>query len=382
MRLSDFTSPAGQIINTLEGHQAFLPRPLPPELDLRPMLDPLGEAVQLLGELRGAARRTENPYILIEPLQRREALTTSAMEGTHTSIENLILEEEELGTKRDENSRETFNFVSAMRLSINNLQKYPISHRVIRDAHARLLSGLSNERGANKRPGEYKQHQNWIGGGREIKNARYVPPPPEHTQRCMDDIEKYVNRGNVGVIQKVVDLAIVHYQFEAVHPFGDGNGRIGRMLITLMAMQSELLDLPILFLSPYLEQHKDEYIDRMYNVTTRSEWNEWLRFFLQATNATCRNTIAKIDDLISMQKDFKERAGKAGRSSKLTETVDMLFRTPVLTVAKVMDQHRITYRAAQLILEKLVKAGILVERLNSSPKYYVAQEIVAATNRD
>jgi Fic family protein len=263
MRTEDFISPSGQIVQTLEGHKAFVPFKLPPQIDLLSLINPLGEAVQLLGELRGAARRTENPYVLIEPLQRREALTTSAMEGTFTSIENLVLEEENVGGRRDENSRETFNYILALRHAVVGLQKYPISHRIIKEAHTRLLSGLSNERGANKRPGEYKQHQNWIGGGRDIKNARYVPPPPELTQGCMDDIEKYVNREDVGVIQKVIDLAIVHYQFEAVHPFGDGDGRIGRMLVTLMAVQSELLDLPILLLSPHLEKHKDEYIDLM-----------------------------------------------------------------------------------------------------------------------
>jgi Fic family protein len=382
MRTEDFISPSGQIVQTLEGHKAFVPFKLPPQIDLLSLINPLGEAVQLLSELRGAARRTENPYVLIEPLQRREALTTSAMEGTFTSIENLVLEEENVGGRRDENSRETFNYIVALRNAVAGLQKYPISHRIIKEAHARLLSGLSNERGANKRPGEYKQHQNWIGGGRDIKNARYVPPPPELTQGCMDDIEKYVNREDVGVIQKVIDLAIVHYQFEAVHPFGDGNGRIGRMLVTLMAVQSELLELPILLLSPHLEKHKNEYIDLMYNVTTRSEWTEWLKFFLTAINATCRDTIAKIDTLIALQKDFKNRAAQAGRSSKLIETVDMLFNSPVTTVPRMMERHKITYRAALLIIEKLMDVGILQERANTTPKYFIAPEIIAATNRD
>jgi Fic family protein len=382
MKTDDFISPSGRIIQTLEGHKAFVPFKLPPNVDLLPLINPLGEAVQLLGELRGAARRTENPYILIEPLQRREALTTSAMEGTFTSIESLVLEEENVGDRRDENSRETFNYIIALRHAVAGLPKYSISHRIIKEAHTRLLSGLPNERGANKRPGEYKQHQNWIGGGRDIKNARYVPPPPELTQECMDDIEKYVNRENVGVIQRVVDLAIVHYQFEAVHPFGDGNGRIGRMLVTLMAMQSELLDLPILLLSPHLEKHKDEYIDLMYNVTTRSDWTSWLQFFITAIIETCRDTTEKIDMLITLQKDFKNRASRAGRSIKLIETVDMLFNSPVTTVPRMMERHNITYRAALLIIEKLIEVGILEERTNTSPKYFIAPEIIAATNRD
>jgi Fic family protein len=381
MNLEDFTNPSGEIIHTLEGHKAFLPRILPPNLDLVKLINPLGETIQLLGELRGAARRTENPFILVEPLQRREALTTSAMEGTHTSIENLVLEEENLSSTRDENARETFNYVMAIRNAIRNLEKYPISHRVIKEAHIRLLSGLSNERGANKRPGEYKQAQNWIGGGRNIANARYVPPPPEKTQICMDDIERYINRENTSLVERVLDLGVVHYQFEAVHPFGDGNGRIGRMLITLMPMQNGLLDLPLLYLSPFLEQRKDEYIDLMYAVTTKSAWTEWLQFFLEALKSTCKDTIEKIESLISLQMEYKQRVASIGRSAKLPETVDRLFRYPSTTIPNTMEKLDVTYGAAQSIVKKLVLAGILKEVVDTYPKRFIAHEIMAISNR-
>jgi Fic family protein len=381
MNLSDFSNPPGEIIKTIEGYKAFVPRVLPPAIDLLKLIEPLGETIQLLGELKGAARRTENPFILIEPLQRREALTTSAMEGTHTSIENLVLEEEDVGGARDENARETFNYIIAIRGAIRNLEKYPISHRVIKEAHAQLLLGLSNERGANKRPGEYKQNQNWIGGGRNIANARYVPPPPDRTQECMNEIEKFINRDQSSVIQKVLDLALVHYQFEAVHPFGDGNGRIGRMLITLMPLQSGLLNLPILYLSPYLEKHKDEYIDLLYAVTTQSAWVEWLAFFLKAIQSTCSETVQKIDSLIALQKDYKERATMIGRSAKIPETIDSLFRTPVTTVPRTMAKLEITYNAAQTIIEKLTTAGILTEVQGTYPKRFVAHEIMNISNR-
>jgi Fic family protein len=382
MNLSEFTNPSGEIIQTIEGYKAFLPHNLPPEINLLELIEPLGETIQLLGELKGAARRTENPFILIEPLQRREALTTSAMEGTHTSIESLVLEEEDVGGANDENARETYNYIVAIRGAIRNLEKYPISHRIIKQAHVRLLNGLSNERGANKRPGEYKQTQNWIGGGRNINNAQYVPPPPDRTQDCMDDIEKYINRNQTSVTQKVLDLALVHYQFEAVHPFGDGNGRIGRMLITLMPLQNGLLNLPILYLSPYLEKHKDEYIDLLYAVTTRSAWVEWLAFFLKAIQSTCVDTIQKIDSLIALQKDYKERASKIGRSAKIPETIDSLFRTPVTTVPRTMEKLDITYNAAQTIIEKLTKTGILTEIQGTYPKRFVAQEIMNISNRN
>jgi Fic family protein len=381
MKTADFTKPAGEIVQTLEGHQVFVPARLPPSIDFNMVMDAAGDALRLLGELKGAAKRTANPFIFVEPLQKREALTTSAMEGTHTSMENLVLEEENLSGKRDENARETFNYIVASRKAIAHLDKLPISHRIIRSAHVDLLHGLTPERGANKRPGEYKQAQNWIGGSRDIKSARYVPPPPERTQACMDDIEQYINRGDQSDIRSLLDMAIVHYQFEAVHPFADGNGRIGRMLITLMSIQSKLVDLPLLYLSPHLEQNKDEYIDRMYAVSTRSEWVEWINFFMNSISATCRETISKIDRLLALQSSYRERAASVGRSAKLLETVDLLFHSPATTIPKIGERHGITYRAAQQIVEKLLSVGVLAERSNHHPKYFVAEEILSILNR-
>jgi Fic family protein len=253
---------------------------------------------------------------------------------------------------------------------------------VIKESHAKLLAFLPPDRGANKRPGEYKQTQNWIGGTKDISTARYVPPPPELTQQCMDDIERYINRDAVGTAQKLADLAIVHYQFEAVHPFEDGNGRIGRMLVTLMAMQSNLLDLPILLISPYLESRKDEYIDLMYAVSTRSSWNAWLDFFLKAIAETCDDTTNKIEKLLKMQKLYRAKAAQAGRSGKLLEVVDQLFQSPILTVPKIEKKFSITYRAAQQIIEKLVNVGILTGRSGTHPRYFVAEEILAIANRN
>jgi Fic family protein len=380
MDIGQFSMPAGKLVPTHAAHMAYKPHPLPPVLDLRDLIHPLGEAIQLIGELKGAARRIENPYILVEPLQRREALTTSAMEGTNTTIEKLALADEELGAPADEDATESRNYIVALRAAVEDMEKFSISHRVIRAAHRELLSGLSNERGASKKPGEYRTSQNWIGGS-DISRARFIPPPPDAVQSCMDQLEKYINRDEQRVVQKLIDLALAHYQFEAIHPFLDGNGRIGRMLITLMAMQSKLLDLPLLFLSPYLESHKNEYVDRMHGVSTRSQWSEWMNFFLEAINATCRDTIMRIDSLIALQRDYRARAMRHGRSIKLLDTVDQMFIAPFTTVPRMADQHKITYRAAQQIIEKLERAGVLSESPGHYPKLFVASEVLAISNR-
>jgi Fic family protein len=369
--------PAGEIVRTMEGHWAFVPAQLPPPIDLGRLARPIAKAMHQIGELKGASRRVQNPYILIRPLQRREALTSSAMEGTYTTMDELVLEEEGIARHRSAEARETANYGHALRNAVSRLKELPISHRVIKEAHRHLLSGLSDERGANKRPGEYKVHQNWIGGSKQIETARFVPPPPERTQFCMDQLEKYINRGVDEPADKLIDLALVHYQFETIHPFGDGNGRIGRMLITLMALQSGLVDLPLLYLSPYLDQHKDEYIDRMFSVSAKSQWEEWIAFFLEAIVETCRAATLTIDQLNGLQAQYRARAAKAGRSAKLMQIVDQLFESPYLTVPRTQERFGVTYRAGQMILEKLVSAGILNELPGTHPKYYYAPEVIA-----
>lgn len=368
--------PAGKTVRNLEGHWTFVPTPLPPKLDYSLLAKPLAKAMQQIGELKGASRRTQNPYIFIIPLQRREALTSSAMEGTHTNIDDLVLEEEGIAKNSSEDARETSNYGVALRRATQKLKELPISHRLIKEAHRQLLSGLSDGRGANKRPGEYKVHQNWIGGTKQIETARFVPPSPEQTQICMDELEKYINRPVDEPADKLIDLALVHYQFETTHPFADGNGRIGRMLITLMALQSGLLDLPLLYLSPYLEQNKDEYIEKMFRVSAYSEWENWIIFFLNAIVETCKAAIVTIDQLVLLQSQYRKTAAAAGRSAKLMQVVDQLFESPFLTVPRTQEKFGVTYRAAQMILEKLVAAGILKELAGTHPKYYYAPEVL------
>lgn len=276
MKSDAFVEPAtGHLVSTIERQLAFVPAPLPPRINMANIALPLAGAMQAIGELRGASRRLSNPYILIRPLQRREALTSSAMEGTFTTTDHLLLAEVGVETQTDESTKEVFNYLKALNESLSLLRTLPISHRVIKRSHEILLSGLSAARGARKRPGQYKSDQNWI-GGYTIDKARYVPPPPAETEKCMDDLERYINRGEISQPEALIDLALVHYQLEAIHPFSDGNGRVGRMLVSLMAVHSGLLDIPILYMSPALENIKDNYIDLMFDVSTKGNWDDWL----------------------------------------------------------------------------------------------------------
>lgn len=380
MNPPDFTDPTtGRLVPTIERQMAFVPAPLPPKIDLGSITENLAVAMQAIGELRGACRRLQNPYILIRPLQRREALTSSAMEGTFTSADHLLLAEAGVDTGKDESTREVLNYLRALNKSLELLKTLPLSHRVIRQAHEILLSGLGAARGAGKRPGEYKQEQNWIGGYR-IDAARFIPPPPREALECMDELERFMNRTPGTSARLLLDLALVHYQFETIHPFADGNGRVGRMLISIMALHGGLLDLPVLYMSPELERSKDRYIDLMLAVSTKGAWNDWLQYFFECVVKTCRESIMTIDRLIDLQSEYREAARRAARSNGAVTLVDMLFDRPALTIGDAEKRLDVTYSAAKKTVDKLVALEILKELPGRYPKMFIAQKILEISN--
>lgn len=369
-------SPSGRLVSTDENEWAFVPNPLPPEIDIGAIAIPLANAMQAIGELQGACRRLQDPYMLVNPLQRREALTSSSMEGTHTSADELVLLEASANKAADEATVEVLNYIRALNHSINSLVEIPICHRLIKDAHRILLGSLSPRIGSWKKPGEYRNEQNWI-GSRVIQDARFVPPPPADVLACMDLLEKYINREDPNDLLPLIEAAIVHYQFETIHPFLDGNGRVGRMLISVMLVQRQLLDMPVLYLSPYLEKVKDDYIDKMYNVSANGAWTDWIIFFLNAIKESSSEAVRTIDELINLQTKYRETAATAGRSSNLITLVDSLFEKPVLTIPQGAIKLGVTYRSAQSSIQKLVQIGILTEiDLGRQPKYFVAHEVV------
>ena len=381
MNINDFTClKAGKLVDTAYGVKAFIPASLPPEIDMGELAMPLAEAMQCVGELKGASRRLANPYILVKPLQRREALTSSAMEGTFSTGDQLALAEMGLESQADQQTKEVRNYLTALQVSLDALQtkNLPISHRMLKDAHRILLSHVGRMRGSNKRPGEYKTEQNAIGGDR-IETARFVPVPPGQTLACMDDLEKFINReiedeNKVG--QSLIDIALAHYQLETIHPFADGNGRVGRMLISLMAVERELFDMPLLYVSPAIEKNKDEYIDLMYNVSAKGEWEKWIKFFLSAVADTAKSTIGTIDKLIALQEEYRGLVSEATRTSNAITVVDFLFEKPIVDIPEVRDLLNVTYRSASQIVQKLVDLGILIELPGFRPKVFVARTIL------
>lgn len=368
---------AGRLIPTHGGRKAFVPSPLPPaQLDLNPIATQLAQASQAVGELRGIGRSIANPLLLIRPLQRREAVSSSSMEGTYTTLSDLFLFEAGLADagKREDN-REVLNYVRALSEAIRQLDELPISSRLLRNAHGVLLDGVARHRGASVEAGELKRDQNWIGGTGRIETARFIPPPPREAADALDELTRYINRPDRDGTPPLVDAALAHYQFETIHPFSDGNGRVGRMLITLMLMESQVLSQPLLYMSPWFERHKDRYIDLMFEVSRKEDWLPWISFFLEAVSASAVSTIKVVERLQDLQAQYRLRVQTAGRSALLPRIIDLAFERPAMTVTDIAQYIGVTYQAASKNVAALVKAGIATE-IGSHPKIVVFGEIM------
>jgi Fic family protein len=349
------------------GRRAFVPDPLPPKrLNVEAFLPELARATQAVGELKGIGRTVPNPLLLIRPLQRREAVSSSSMEGTYTTLSDLFLLEagaEDAATRGD--TREVLNYVRALEGAIAGLAELPISTRLIRDAHRRLLSGVARHRGASVEAGELKRDQNWIGGSGQIDSARFIPAPPAETPDAMDALMAFANREDGA--SPLIDAALAHYQFEAIHPFGDGNGRVGRMMIALMLIDRGTLPQPLLYMSPYLERHKDRYIDLMFAVSRDGAWEAWVGFFLTAVAESAAETIAVVERLQDLQQDYRERFQTARRSALMLRIIDLAFEQPVRSVTNIAEALGVTYAGAANNVRELVAHGV-AEELGTYPK--------------
>ena len=379
MQHTDFVdSPTGTLVPTEMGQWAFVPNALPPHgFDYARLARPLSEAAAAIGELNGIGRTVRNPYLLISPLQRREVISSSSMEGTYTTVDALLLAEAGGEGTATPDTREVMNYSRALADAIASLSTLPLSLRTLRDAHRTLLDDVGRGRGSAIRAGEFKQHQNFIGThGKGIENARFVPPPPQQTVECLDALERYLHEEDHG-IDALIDSALIHYQFETIHPFADGNGRVGRMLIILHLFMQKKLIQPLLYLSPVFEERKDEYIDRMYAVSRNGDWEGWIVFFLNVMRDSARNTITLTEQILSLQTGYRERLQRDYRSNNLLAVVDYLFELPVVSIPTIKERLGVTYHAARKTVETLVAENILNEIPDkANPRLFAARDII------
>lgn len=378
MDKSVFTSSApGKLVRIAtynEPDWAFIPDPLPLEFDLPAeswLL--LVKAKEELARLDGVGRHLPNQELLLSPLQKREALTSSGLEGTYATPEQLLLygidPREPASDKDPVNAwREVFNYGRALTLGRERLDSgYPLSLVLIRQLHEALLTGV---RGADRTPGAFRKTQVHIGSTR-----RFIPPPPLHVERCLEELEDYIRHDSR--IDPLVRSFMIHYQFETIHPFNDGNGRVGRLLLSLMIYKWCGLQSPWLYLSPYFERYKDEYIDNLFCISSENRWGNWINFCLRATIAQSVDSIYRIDKLVALRRDFHNRTVSAGGSTRLHQIIEELFAQPVITVARMASRYEVSYPTANSDIQKLVKVGILKDLPGVYPKTYCAPEIMA-----
>lgn len=350
----------GKVIRTLQGYAAFVPNPLPAPLSVSwDLARQLSEADRALSELAGVGRTLPNPHLLIGPFMRREAVLSSRIEGTRASISDLFFfEGSGIVNPQTPDVREVFNYVHALEYGLARLKELPVSLRLIREMHARLMEGV---RGEHLTPGEFRgSRQNWIGPpGCTLMEATFVPPPEAEMNEAIGELEKYLHAPSP--LPPLIRFALIHYQFEAIHPFLDGNGRIGRLLLILLLCAEDLLPEPLLYLSAYFERYRREYYRLLLAVSQSGAWSEWTMFFLRGVAEQARDAIRRSDSLLGLWQDYRKKLQAARASALLLRLVDELFSYPAITIARAAERLNVTRPSAQRNVMKLVKEGILKE---------------------
>lgn len=368
---------AGSLIQGKFGYWAFVPAPLEPELKFDiPFVAALSKADRGLSELSGIARTLPNLHLLIRPFMRREAVLSSRIEGTQASLSDLLFFEAAPPAKPDvPDIIEVANYVRALEYGIARLNDLPLSLRLIREMHERLMRGV---RGETQTPGEFRKSQNWIGPpGSTLMEATFVPPPVDEMMVALDAFEKYLHADSR--YPPLVRMALIHYHFEAIHPFLDGNGRIGRLLVSLLLCAEGLLPQPMLYLSAFFEKHRNEYYHLLLSVSRNGDWIPWIRFFLSAVEVQSKDAIRRSDTILSLWNGYRSRLQEARASMLLLRLVDYLFSFPAISAKMASDVLEVTPRSAQLNINKLIDAGILEEATGQKRnRVYVAREIVSA----
>ena len=349
--------PHGRMVDGPGGYRAYVPAPAPPRLtwDVELAMS-LSAADLAVGRLAGEGRRLPNPHILIRPFVRKEAVLSSRIEGTQATLGELLAAEAGASVERSRDDlREVGNYVVALEYGVARLESLPVSLRLVRELHERLMSGV---RGEVATPGEFRRSQNWIGPpGSTLNNATYVPPPPPELMACLDAWERFMHDET---LPPLAHAAIAHAQFEAIHPFLDGNGRVGRLLITLFLVARGLLPSPLLYLSAWFEATRGEYYTRLLGVTQRGEWEEWLTYFLRGVVRLSEDAVSRIERLDELLAGWKgELAG--GRSRQPEQALDLFAENPFWTVGGVAERLGVAFTTAQRAIDRLVAAEMVAQ---------------------
>ena len=354
---------AGAFVSNLTGemaYQSFRPAPLPPNPPIAlsgELVAKLIDANKKLAALDGLSARIPNMDLFVSMYVRKEALLSSQIEGTQCTLDDILNPLMEENTNR--NVSDVVNYIKATEFALNRLHSLPLCNRLIKETHAVLMEGV---RGQEKSPGEFRYSQNWIGGqGSTIRNARYIPPNPEDMQTAMSDLEKYMNGDDS--LDPLIQAALIHYQFETTHPFLDGNGRVGRLLITLFLMEKGILSHPALYISYFLKMNRIEYYDRMTQVRKTGDYEQWVMFFLQALSDSAGDAIQTIDALTALHNQSVAKLGAFSKrqQTNLLKLFAYIETNPIIDVQKTAAALGLSYNTVSKMVTILVDEGILLQ---------------------
>lgn len=377
----DYVDPsAGQIVRGLSGHDAFVPA-LPPSDPPwnRDLTSALSRADAILGELSGIGRLLPAPELLIRPYVEREAVLSSRIEGTRARLDDILRPEPDPAEmRRERDVLEVRNYVAAMDHGLAALARRPvISLNLVLELHRVLMTGIPGERGSNASPGRFRTSQNWIGRpGSTPASASYVPPPPERLMECLTAWERFINEPSS--TPDLVRCALMHEHFEAIHPFNDGNGRIGRLLVTLFLIERGRLSRPLLYLSEYIEANRQEYYRGLQRVRTRGDWTNWLLYFLDGVAVTSRRALDQTTRLIAWREWAR---AEFARSVRLVALIDPLLANPYLTVARASGILGVSDPTSRAAIAELEAAGVLaLVPTSGRRRLYVSRPIMEIIN--
>lgn len=379
MKPNEFrNSKVGKAIRTQTGYWAFIPAQLPPEIEwTTSLISALSDADRELSKLTTLAGNFPFPRLLTQPFLRREAVLSSRIEGTRASLADLYnYESAQLSfLEPTDDVREVHNYVLALDYGLERLETLPVSLRLIREIHAKLMEGV---RGGNLTPGKFRKTQNWIGpAGSTIETATYVPPPMDEMQNALSDLEKFIHADTE--IPTLARAGMIHYQFEAIHPFLDGNGRVGRLIIMLLFHEWNVLSQPLLNLSAYFEHYRQEYYDHLLAVSQHGKWEEWLRFFLRGISTQAQDSVFRMTRLQGIRTKYEALVLADRNSVRMAAVIDFIFSRPILSIKQLETALDMPYMAAKRYIEKLVDANILQETTGyARNRVFQANEIFEA----
>jgi Fic family protein len=366
-------SPAGKIVKALTGYHAFIPNHLPPKFEWNnALVSTLSRADHILGMLSREGARLPNPHLLMRPFITREAVLSSKIEGTQATLGEVLAQEAGIYvTRNPDDLQEVHNYILALEYGLLRLSTFPLSLRLIKEIHGKLMQGV---RGAHATPGEFRKSQNWIGqSGCTLNTAKYVPPLPDNLIDCLSSFENFLHDRT---LPPLIHIALCHYQFEAIHPFLDGNGRVGRLLITLLLIEKKLLPSPLLYLSAFFEATREEYYKQLYSISSEGTWQDWFLYFLNGVAVQGLDVLSRAERINALIADWQFKVGT--RSERVAhDIVKYLAVNPYCTTKKIAENLKVAFTTAQRAIGKLEELGILTQNSpRKRDKIYCAKEIL------